>query len=118
MGTRVRRIARAAVFGVVMTASFGLAGAPLDHGREGGPQQQPPPPPTPQPPIFRTGINFVRVDVIVSDKQGNAVADLEPGDFDVTEDNKPQKIDTFKLIKLDGGGMAAADGPPKPIRSD
>jgi VWFA-related protein len=101
-----------------MTASFGLAGAPLDHGREGGQQQQQPPTPTPQPPIFRTGINFVRVDVIVSDKQGNAVADLQPGDFDVTEDNKPQKIDTFKLIKLDGGVMAAADAPPKPIRSD
>src|SRR3954470_18675555 len=64
-------------------------------------QQQPPPPPTtgdqpPQPPTFRTGINFVRVDVIISDKNGNAVADLQPGDFEVTEDGKPQKIETFK----------------------
>jgi len=32
-----------------------------------------PPPPTGQPPVFRTGINFVRVDVIVSDKSGNTV---------------------------------------------
>ncbi len=45
-------------------------------------QQQPPPPPTtgdqPQPPpTFKTGINFVRVDVIVTDKNGNAVADLQ-----------------------------------------
>src|SRR6266542_3711649 len=34
--------------------------------------QQPPaqqPPDQPQPPIFRTGINFVRVDVIVSDNK-------------------------------------------------
>ena|SRR5438445_8459098 len=63
------------------------------------PQQQPAPPPdqTPQPPIFRTGINYVRVDVIVTEnKSGNSVADLKPGDFDVLEDGKPQTIDTFK----------------------
>ncbi|PYR62897.1 MAG: hypothetical protein DMF91_05255 [Acidobacteria bacterium] len=126
MGIPARRIAWAAITGIVITASMELAGAPRYGGREAEaqqpqpqqPPQQPPPPPTTQPPIFRTGINFVRVDVIVSDKQGNAVADLQPGDFDVTEDNKAQKIDTFKLIKLDGGAMAAAEGPPKPIRSD
>ena len=73
------------------------------------PQQQPAPPPdqTPQPPIFRTGINYVRVDVIVTEnKSGNSVADLKPGDFDVLEDGKPQTIDTFKLIKLDGVGIS------------
>jgi VWFA-related protein len=126
MGIPDRRIARAAIIGLVITASMELAGAPRYGGREAEPQQpqpqqqpqQQPPPPATQPPLFRTGINFVRVDVIVSDKQGNAVADLQPGDFDVTEDNKAQKIDTFKLIKLDGGAMAAAEGPPKPIRSD
>src|SRR5438034_8318499 len=126
MGIPARRIARAAIIGLVITASMELAGAPRYDKREAEPQppqqqqqpQQQPPPPATQPPIFRTGINFVRVDVIVSDKQGNAVADLQPADFDVTEDNKAQKIDTFKLIKLDGGAMAAAEGPPKPIRSD
>lgn len=97
-------------------------------GATGGAPQTPPqtPPPgqqsadqtQPQPPIFRTGINFVRVDVIVSDKQGNAVADLQPGDFDVTEDGKPQKIETFKLIKLDGGAVEASKEPPKQIRTD
>ncbi|MEZ5284387.1 MAG: hypothetical protein R2712_06175 [Vicinamibacterales bacterium] len=29
--------------------------------------------------MFRTGINFVRVDVIVTDRQGQPVADLTPG---------------------------------------
>ncbi len=43
------------------------------------PQQQPPPADPPQPPVFRAGINFVRVDVIVTDKNGNPVADLEAG---------------------------------------
>ena len=124
MGIPVRPVALATLF---LVASAGLWRGPVEArlpaSPQGGqpqqpPQQQPPPPPALQPPIFRTGINFVRVDVIVSDKQGNAVADLQPGDFDITEDNKAQKIESFKLIKLDGGVMAAAEGPPKPIRSD
>jgi VWFA-related protein len=60
-------------------------------------QDQTPPPATP---TFRTDINFVRVDVIVSDKQGNAVSDLTQQDFEVTEDGKPQAIQTFKLINI------------------
>src|SRR5712672_1791428 len=82
------------------------------------PQQQPPPADPAQPPVFRTGINFVRVDVIISDKTGNPVADLTQADFDVTEDGKPQKIDTFKLVKLDGGRTDSMKEPPKEIRTD
>ena len=71
------------------------------------------------PPVFRTGINFVRVDVIVSDsKTGQSVADLKQSDFQVTEDNKPQTVETFKLVKLDGGRAPGPDGPPQAIRSD
>src|SRR5204863_3477984 len=81
-------------------------------------QAQPPPVDPNQPPIFRAGINFVRVDVIISDKSGNPVADLQQADFDVTEDGKPQKIETFKLIKLDGGRADSIKEPPKEIRSD
>src|SRR5947207_15669664 len=71
-----------------------------------------------QPPVFRTGINFVRVDVIVSDRTGQAVTDLKQTDFEVTEDGKPQTIDAFKVITLDGGRVPTSDGPPRPIRSD
>jgi len=85
------------------------------------PAQQPPAQPAdqPQPPVFRGGINFVRVDIIVSDnKTGAQVADLKEGDFDVTEDGKPQKIETFKLIKLDGGTAESIKEPPREIRTD
>jgi len=85
------------------------------------PAQQPAPPPADQPaqpPVFRAGINYVRVDVIISDKNGNPVADLQAADFDVSEDGKPQKIDTFKLIKLDGGTAESLKEPPKEIRND
>src|SRR5262249_22253607 len=33
-------------------------------------------------------------------------------------DGKAQAVDAFKLIKLDGGAMPTADGPPRPIRND
>jgi VWFA-related protein len=84
-------------------------------------QQQPPPPADPPqqpPPVFRSGINFVRVDAIITDKAGNSVNDLQQADFDILEDGKPQKIDTFKLVKLDGGVQDAIKEPPKEIRTD
>ena len=104
------------------------------RGQQGQPAAQPAPSPAPQQtpaagqapasgqegatPVFRTGINFVRVDVIASDKSGNAIADLKQTDFEVLEDGKPQVVETFKLVKVDGGVTPTADGPPRPIRSD
>src|SRR5262245_41103924 len=37
-------------------------------------------------PVFRGGIDFVRVDVIVSDKKAQPVTNLTQADFDVFED--------------------------------
>lgn len=82
------------------------------------PQQQGQPPDQPQPPTFRTQINVVRVDAIVTDKNGNLVTDLQPSDFEISEDNKPQKIDTFRLVRLDGGIKEAIKEPPREIRTD
>ena len=92
----------------------------LALGATGAAQQpaQPPAEPAAQPPVFRAGINYVRVDVIVSDKNGNPVADLQVPDFEVSEDGKPQTIDTFKLVKLDGGTAESIKEPPKEIRND
>ena len=81
--------------------------------------QTPAPPTGPDgQPVFRTGINFVRVDVIVSDKNGNPIGDLKPEDFEVVEQGKAQSIETFKLISLDGGLMSAIKEPPREIRTD
>src|SRR6185503_950346 len=63
-----------------------------------------------QQPVFRTGINYVRVDVIVTDnKTGAPIGDLKMTDFDVTEDGKPQQIENFKLINLDEENEAARE---------
>jgi hypothetical protein len=44
-------------------------------------------------PTFKTGINFVRVDVIASTSKGEPVVDLKKEDFIVTEDGKPQTVE-------------------------
>jgi VWFA-related protein len=48
-------------------------------------------------PRFRAGTNLVRVDAYVS-KEDVAVTDLKAEDFEVFEDDKPQKIENFELI--------------------
>jgi len=100
--------------------SFALTAVVLALAGANSGAQQPAPqtPADPQQPVFRTGINFVRVDVILTDKNGNQITDLKASDFDVTEDNKPQKIETFKLIKLDGGVQESIKEPPRQIRTD
>jgi VWFA-related protein len=67
-------------------------------------------------PTFRTGINFVRIDAFVTDKKGDMVLDLKPEEFDVLEDNKPQKIESFKLVKV--SGQPENGETPREIRSN
>src|SRR5437773_8498630 len=81
---------------VAAAQQAGQAAPPADRGGAQQPTTQPPAADQQgtQPPQFRAGINFVRVDVIASDKNGNAIADLKQTDFDVTEDGKPQTVET------------------------
>lgn len=70
-----------------------------------------------QQPVIRSGINFIRVDVIATDrKTGKPVTDLTPADFEIAEEGQRQEIETFRLIDMDVpvvGEMADA----APIRS-
>ena len=76
------------------------------------PQQQDQPPP----PRIRSGINYVRVDAIVTDRQGNPVTDLTQDEFRIKEDGKPQTIDSFSIIKIDPVAQQM-DAPVREIRS-
>ena len=70
---------------------------------------------TGQRPDFRAGASAVRVDVRVTDRQGQPVTSLRESDFEVLEDNARQSIESFKLITLP---LATAfTGTPSPIRS-
>jgi len=53
-----------------------------------------------QRPTFQVSVNYVDVDVTVTDAQGNFVTGLTRDDFQLLEDGKPQKIDTFSFVEL------------------
>jgi VWFA-related protein len=59
--------------------------------------QDPPAPPTV---TFQVEVNYVDVDVVVTDEQGNFVSGLKREDFEVFEDGKPQKVDTFAYVEI------------------
>src|SRR5712692_1108304 len=67
---------------------------------EQNPPAQPPPQPPQQTPTFRVRIDYVEVDVVVTDRQGNLVRDLKKEDFQVLEDGKAQTINTFTMVDI------------------
>ena len=55
----------------------------------------------PTPPVtFKTEVNYVEVDALVTDAQGNFVGGLTKDDFEVLEDDKPQKVELFTEINI------------------
>ncbi len=50
-------------------------------------------------PVFRVTVGLVQVDAIVTDSAGRQVADLQPGDFEVLQDGKRQKIAYFSYVE-------------------
>ena len=62
--------------------------------------QAPQPPSTPPSVTFHTEVDYVDVDTIVTDREGHFVPGLTKDDFDVFEDGKPQKVDTFSLVNI------------------
>ena len=105
-----------------LALAVGLGGSGTAQQPPGQPDQQATRPTDqqapPGTPTFRAGINFVRVDTILTDRNGNPVSDLKQSEFEVFEDGKPQAIETFKLVSLDGGLADAAQTPPREIRTD
>ena len=65
-----------------------------------------------QTPVFRSGINFVRVDAIVTDDDGNPILDLTEDDFRVFEDEVEQTIESFRLVEVTGEPDPALPPPP------
>jgi VWFA-related protein len=66
---------------------------------------------TPQTP-FKTGVNVVEVDVVVTEKGGRPVRGLTQDDFIVLEDGKPVSVATFTAIDV----PSSPAGSPVPAR--
>src|SRR5438874_12786514 len=83
--------------------AVGLMGLMLAGGFAAG--QSPAAPSAPAAPVspevtFRTEVNYVEEDVRVVDRQGNFVKGLRLEDFQLAEDGKPQKINTFGMVDI------------------
>jgi len=95
---------------LVLTVCLGGPGQAASQQEQAQSEQD-----APQQPVFRAGINFVRVDVIVTDKDDNSVVDLTAADFEVYEDDLQQFVETFQLIRITPATIS--DEPVRPIRS-
>src|SRR3954453_2410174 len=103
--------------GAVVVQSLDAAGRRQQPASSTAPVSQQQPNDSQQPPTIRRGINYVSVDVIVTDKDGKQVLDLTQNDCSVAEDGKPQTIDNFAVVKIDPLETMES-GPPHQIRDD
>ncbi len=65
-----------------------------------GADQAPPSQPQPQTPTFKLRVDYVEVDVVVTDREGALVNDLKQQDFQVFEDGKSQSISAFTHVNI------------------
>lgn len=68
---------------------------------------QSPEDPSGQTPVFRSGVEYVSVDVFPR-RNGRVVEGLTAGDFQILEDGTPQRIESFEFVRID----------PNPIDSE
>src|SRR5439155_24991101 len=51
-------------------------------------------------PTFKVAVDYVEVDVVVTDRQGQIVRELKKEDFQVLEDGKAQTINAFTFVDI------------------
>jgi VWFA-related protein len=78
-----------------------------------------PPPPTQQPPVFRSGVEYVPLDVVVTDEHNQPLVNLTKDDFAVTENGRSQRIATFTFVSVPPNhrlvDLHAAQPPPPDV---
>jgi len=116
----------------LMSAGWPVAGGAAQAPVAPAPPAQTPQPPTPQaptppptdppplpadvqPPVFRSGVKLVLVDVSVTGSDDEPLTDLTADDFELTEDGVPQKVEQASLVQIDGQGRG--NGEALAIRS-
>jgi VWFA-related protein len=67
----------------------------------------------PQPPVFSAGVEVVRLDVIVLDRDGRPVTGLTAADFAVEEDGRGQSISSFDAIRVAPAGRPSTEEPSR-----
>ena len=77
-------------------------------------------PPAPAPAAaaqFAAKAEAVALDLVVRDKKGKLVTDLQPGEVEVLEDGVPQKLTSFRTLEPAAGAAASGAAPASPAAS-
>ncbi len=98
---------------ILTSFAIAVGAAALAIAQSASQQQQPQ---DQQPPVFRTQANFVRVDAYPT-RNGQPVLDLKAEEFEIFEDDKPQKIETFDHILITPAGPEAQRSEPNTIEA-
>jgi VWFA-related protein len=87
------RLSYVTLAGIVAATALAAGQAPPQPSAQG--------PSAPAPEVtFKVEVNYVEEDVRVVDRDGNFVRGLKQEDFQVLEDGKPQKIQTFGMVDI------------------
>jgi hypothetical protein len=107
-----RRTSRPPSLSTRALTAFALAVAMLS-GIAGEAPQEPSQEPLPR---FRAGTNLVRLDAYVT-ADGQPVTDLTADDFEILEDDQPQKVENFELVRArEGNGVTVSAPNPSSTR--
>ena len=68
---------------------------------------------TRQTPRFRVGVDAVRIDAVVTDRDGRTVVDLTADDFEVRQDGKLQKVTFAEFVPVIAGASPAEVAPAR-----
>ncbi len=82
------------------------------------PSQEAVPVQLPQAPMFRSAVTRVRVDAIVTDKDGNFIDDMGAEDFRVFEDGVEQEILNVQFVSLTSGQIRNVASRAAPVPSE
>ena len=67
-----------------------------------------------QQPVFRAGVNLITVDAYPQ-QDGKVVPDLQASDFEVYEDGKLQKVETFNFVRIEPGTVTNEQRDPNTV---
>ena len=71
-----------------------------------------------QTPTFQVEVDYLEVDVVVTDQQGRFVRDLKQEEFQISEDAKPQTISGFTVVDIPIERAARPLLADRPIEAD
>src|SRR5688500_7939587 len=118
----MKQYARLVAFLVFLTGLTGLVGAGQTTTPP-GPSAPPAPsgaaaPASPQTPTFTVNVEYVEVDAVVTDRDGQFVRNLKQEDFEIFEDGKPQAISAFSIVDIPVERLQRPLYAPTPIEPD